>query len=85
MSQPPKKSKTMPQRSGTVRSSGAFNSGAGGGGRGGRDWYDIGGLAPPLEKGAVVDGFLVGVQVGHDRDLGHLGIMGFADHVASSP
>ena len=59
MSQPPKKSKTAPQKSGTVRSSGAFNSGGGGGSRGGRDWYDIGGIAPPLEKGAVVEGFLL--------------------------
>ena len=55
---PPKK-KPAPQRSGTVQSSGAFNSGAGGGSRGGRDWYDIGSMGPPLEKGAVVDGFLL--------------------------
>ena len=28
-------------------------------GRNRRDWIDIGGLAPPLEKGAIVDGFLL--------------------------
>jgi len=55
----PRKPKLPPQRSGTVRSSGAFNSGAGGGSRGGRDWYDIGSMGPPLEKGAIVDGFLL--------------------------
>lgn len=56
--QPPK-SASRTVRSGTVRSSGAFNSGGGGGTRGGGGWHDIGGLAPPLEKGAIVDGFLL--------------------------
>ena len=59
MAKPPGKPSSRTIRSGTVQSSGAFNSGAGGGSRRGADWYDIGGLAPPLEKGAVVDGFLL--------------------------
>ena len=47
------------QSSGTVRSSGAFDSGGTRGKRSG-DWkYDIGSMGPPLERGAVVDGFLL--------------------------
>jgi len=53
------KPKTPPAQSGTVRSS-AFDSGAGSRMKRAGDWkYDIGGMAPPLERGAVVDGFLL--------------------------
>jgi len=49
-----------PVQSGTVRSSGAFDSGGSLRAKRPGDWkYDIGSLAPPLEKGAVVDGFLL--------------------------
>ena len=49
-----------PVQSGMARSSGAFDSGGGSRMKRAGDWkYDIGGMAPPLERGAVVDGFLL--------------------------
>ena len=49
-----------PPRSGTARPPPGIDSGGSlGGTRRPGDWHDVGGLAPPLEKGAIVEGFLL--------------------------
>ncbi|MBC7662984.1 MAG: hypothetical protein H7276_04165, partial [Caulobacter sp.] len=67
----PVKPSSRTVRSGTVRSSGAFNSGGGGGSRRDGSWHDVGSLAPPLEKGAIVDGFLLEKRM-HQGGMGSM-------------